>query len=107
MSAVQVTAEHVGRVYVDRFTTDMAMVLGKGIVKTKPVEHVRRYVIVGVKPADPSYYRTCPNAGPRAEVALAVIKRDGSHNPARTTTAWLPTTGNDATVEIEPEEPST
>lgn len=97
---VQITAEHVGRVWVDRYTTENVLT-ARGFQRTKPQEWIKRYVVVAVEPVDSAYIRDYPTAGPRVKVTLCSIRRDGTHNPKFHTTRWLPTTGNEKTVEIE------
>lgn len=97
---VQITIEHVGRVWVDRYTYDTVLT-AKGFRNVKPVERTVRYVILDVKPADPQYVRDYQSAGPRVEVSLARVRPDGTHQEKFSTRRWLPTTGNELTAEIE------
>lgn len=97
----QVTAEHVGWVYLDRYVVD-SYLTPRGIVTTKPVERVTRYLVCEVMPADELYVKSQPTAGPRVEVKLARFRADGrTTHPTVRSTRWLPTTGNDKTAEIE------
>jgi len=93
-----VTSEHVGCVWVDR---GEAVDLSTG--RYYPV--VSRFLIEAVQPADDFYYQTCPTAGPRVEVHVRKIQRDGRipprHTGQRPNKRWLPTTGNWQTVELE------
>lgn len=90
-----VTEADIGRVFVDRYTYHRLTARGLGPEQ----QGVDWYLIAGLRPADPSYYTTCPDAGPRVEVELRKIRRDGTVSPA-TTRRWLPTTGNTARVEV-------
>lgn len=98
---VQLTTEHIGRVWVERYVVEhMFDMRNATISKVKPVERATRYVIVDVKPADEFYYRNCPQAGPRVEVSISRIRKDGGHG-VHVSHRWLPTTGHTETVEIE------
>lgn len=101
---VQITTEHVGRVWVERYTYDTSIDIRTGrMSKHRPQEVVTRFLINSVEVADASYYRTCPDAGPRVKVGLRRFRPDGSCPAARSgfTYRWFPTTGNLNTVEIE------
>jgi hypothetical protein len=62
---------------------------------------VARYLIEAVEPADDFYYHTCPDAGPRVKATVRRYRSDGATLSATTSPVWLPTIGNDETVEVK------
>lgn len=96
---VRITEEHVGRLWVERYTYDTVLT-ARGLRNVKPTEVVRLHLIDSVEPADVWYYKTCPDAGPRVKVGLRRILSTGEPSP-KSHPRWLPTTGNESTTEIE------